>query len=133
MRVENRVFYKTKSKRSCHVQNCTCMKILAIHPKLDKQHYQAAFLTLNLILSKFVLHRKSENKMRFYCGRYTLTFAIKHRLFYPTISKRSCHVQHSTCNQNVAIHSMFNIQEFQAAFSPLYCTVSKCILHGKSA
>merc|ERR1711911_394906 len=49
------------------------------------------------------------------------------------ISQRSCHVQHSTCNQNVAIHSMFNIQEFQAAFSPLYCTVSKCILHGKSA
>ena len=27
---------------------------------------------------------------------------------------------------------MFNIQEFQAAFSPLYCTVSKFILHGKS-
>merc|ERR1712015_120290 len=28
---------------------------------------------------------------------------------------------------------MFHIQEFQAGFSPLYCTVSKCILHGKSA
>merc|ERR1711911_46894 len=28
---------------------------------------------------------------------------------------------------------MFNIQEFQAAFSPLYFTVSMCILHGKSA
>merc|ERR1711911_134232 len=28
---------------------------------------------------------------------------------------------------------MFKIQEFQAAFSPLYCTVSNCILHGKSA
>merc|ERR1711911_171442 len=28
---------------------------------------------------------------------------------------------------------MFNIQEFQAAFSPLYYTVSKFILHGKSA
>ena len=27
----------------------------------------------------------------------------------------------------------FNIQEFQVSFSPLYCTVSKCILHGKSA
>ena len=24
---------------------------------------------------------------------------------------------------------MINIQEFQAAISPLYCTVSKCILH----
>merc|ERR1711911_304515 len=28
---------------------------------------------------------------------------------------------------------MFNIQEFQVSFSPLYCTVSRCILHGKSA
>merc|ERR1711911_74441 len=27
---------------------------------------------------------------------------------------------------------MFNIQEFQDSFSPLYCTVSKFILHGKS-
>merc|ERR1711911_422038 len=26
---------------------------------------------------------------------------------------------------------MFNIQEFQAAFLPLYCTVSKCISMGK--
>ena len=28
---------------------------------------------------------------------------------------------------------MFNIQEFQAALSMLYSTVSKSILHGKSA
>jgi len=57
---------------------------------------------------------------------------VESRVFYPTKSQRSCHVKHSTCNQNVAIHSMFNIQEFQVSFSPLYCTVSKCILHGKS-
>ena len=31
-------------------------------------------------------------------------------VFYSTISQRSCNVQHSTWNQNVAIHSMFNIQ-----------------------
>ena len=48
------------------------------------------------------------------------------------ILQRSCHVLNSTCNQNVAIHSMFNIQEFQTAFSTLHCTVSKRILHGKS-
>ena len=58
---------------------------------------------------------------------------VESRVFYPTISQRSCHVKHSKCNQNVAIRSLFNIQEFQAAFSQLYCTVSKCILHGKSA
>merc|ERR1711911_413367 len=28
---------------------------------------------------------------------------------------------------------MFNIQELQVSFSPLYCTVSTCILDGKSA
>ena len=54
-------------------------------------------------------------------------------MFYPTLSQRSCHVQHSTCNQNIAINSTLNINEFQVSFSPLYYTVSKCILHGKSA
>ena len=58
---------------------------------------------------------------------------VESRVFYPTISQRSFHVQHSKCNRNVAIHSTFNIQEFQAAYSPLYCIVSKCILHWKSA
>ena len=70
------------------------------------------------------------------CIRCVLTLHRMHvesRVFYTTISQRSCHVQHSTCNQNVAIHSMFNTQEFQAGFSTLYCTVSKCVLHRKSA
>ena len=58
---------------------------------------------------------------------------VELRVFYPTISQRSCHVQHSTCSHNAAGHSFFNIQEFQAAFSLWYCNVSKCILHGKSA
>ena len=58
---------------------------------------------------------------------------VESRLFYPTISQRSCHVHYSTCKQNVAIYSMFNIQEFQSAFSMLNSIVSKCIWHGKSA
>ena len=57
---------------------------------------------------------------------------VEYRVFYPTISQRSCHVQHSTCSQNAAGHSIFNIKEFQTAFSTLHCTVSKRILHGKS-
>ena len=57
---------------------------------------------------------------------------VESRVFYPTILQRSCNVQHSTSNQNVAIHSKFSIQEFQAAFSPLYCTVRQRIIHGKS-
>ena len=69
------------------------------------------------------------------CIRCVLTLHRMHvvsRVFYATISQRSCHVQHSTCNKNVAIHSKFNTQEFQAGFSTLYCTVSKCVLHRKS-
>ena len=58
---------------------------------------------------------------------------VESRLLYTTISQRSYRVQHSTCNQNVAIHSMFNTQEFQAGFSTLYCTLSECVLHRKSA
>ena len=53
---------------------------------------------------------------------------VENQVFYPRISQRSLLLEHSTCSENVAMHSMFNIQEFQAAFSTLYCTVGKCIL-----
>merc|ERR1711946_113598 len=39
------------------------------------------------------------------------------KVLHPTISQRSCHIQHSTCTQYVAMYAIFNIQEFQAAFS----------------
>ena len=58
---------------------------------------------------------------------------VESRVFYPTISVRSCHVQHSTLSQNTAEQSVFNIQEFQTAFSTLYCTGRQHILHEKSA
>ena len=57
---------------------------------------------------------------------------VESRVFYPTISQRSCHVQHSTLGQNTAEQSVFNIQEFQTAFSTLHCTVRQRILNGKS-
>ena len=75
-------------------------------------------------------------KVHTVCIRCVLTLHRMHvvsRVFYTTISQRSCHVQHPSCNQNVPIHYMFNIQEFQTAFPTLHCIVSKCILHGKSA
>ena len=40
---------------------------------------------------------------------------------------------HCTCTKKVAMHSLFNIKEFNAGFSTLYYTLSKCILHGNSA
>ena len=46
--------------------------------------------------------------------------ADERRMFYPTISKRSCHIQHSTCTQKVAKHSKFNIKEFQADISMFF-------------
>ena len=70
------------------------------------------------------------------CIRCVLTLhwiRVESRVFYSTISQRSCHVQHSTCSQNSAGHSIFKIYEFQTTFSTLYCTVSKRILHWKSA
>ena len=58
---------------------------------------------------------------------------VERRVFYPKISQRSCYVQHCTCTGKVAMHSMFNINEFHCGFSTLYYTFTKCILHGNSA
>ena len=69
------------------------------------------------------------------CIRYVPTLhrmCVESRVFYPTISQRSCHVQQSTLSQNTAEQSVFNIQEFQTAFSTLHCTVRQRILHWKS-
>merc|ERR1711911_449197 len=96
------------------------------------QEFHTAFSPLYCTVSKCILH----GKVHTVCIRCVPTLhrmRVESRVFYPTISQRSCHVKQSTCNQNVSIHSMFNIQEFQAAFSPLYCTVRQSILHGKSA
>ena len=56
---------------------------------------------------------------------------VESGVFYLTISQRSCHVQHSTCSQNTAGQSVFNIQEFLTAFTTLHCTVRQRILHRK--
>ena len=60
--------------------------------------------------------------------------SVDRRLFYPKISQRSCYVQHYTCTQKVAMHSMFNKKEFQAGFSTffvcckqVYFTLEKCV------
>ena len=58
---------------------------------------------------------------------------VQSRVFYPTISQRSCYVQQFTFSQNTAGQSVFNIQEFQTAFSTPHCTVRQRILHGKNS
>ena len=78
-------------------------------------------------------------KILFYMGKVRTVWVciaeirVQRRVFYPKISHRSCYVQHCTCTQKVAMHSMFNIKEFNAGFSTLYYTNSKCNLHGYSS
>merc|ERR1711911_485886 len=95
------------------------------------QEFQAAFSPLYCTVSK-CFYMEKVHTVCIRCVPTLHRMRVASRVFYPMISQRSCHVQHSTCNQNVAKHSMFNIQEFQAAFSPLYCTLRQNILHGKS-
>ena len=41
---------------------------------------------------------------------------VESRLFYLTISLRSCHVQHTTCNHNAAGHSILIYKSFKMLF-----------------
>ena len=68
------------------------------------------------------------------CAIALQRMGVERRLFHPKISQRSCNVQHCTCTQKVAMHSMFNIKEFQACFSTffvcckeIYFTWEKCV------
>ena len=136
MRVESLVFYRTISKRSCHVQHSKCNQNVAIHSMF--MLLCSIYKNFKLLFHHYFVLKASifyMGKVGTVCIRCVLTLhriCVESRVFYPTISQRSCHVQHSTCNQNVAIHSKFSYQEFQGAFSPLYCTVRQRIIHGKS-
>ena len=117
MRVDSRVFYPSISQRSCHVQYSTCNQNVAIHSMFNIQEFQAGCSPRYCSVSKSILHGKGGTV----CIRCVLALhkmCVEARLFYPTISQRSCHVRHHTCSHNAAGHSMFNIQEIQAAFSP---------------
>jgi len=71
--------------------------------------------------------------VRVWCVLTLHWMCVEKRVFYPKIWQRSCHVQHSTINQNPARHSIFNIKDFETEFSTVYWTVRNRILHGKSA
>ena len=125
------VFYPTISQWSCHVQHYTCSQNVAVHPMFNIQEFQAAYSMIFFTVRKCILH----GKVHIVFLQFALTLhwmRDKTKVFYPTIYQRSCHVPHSTFSQKNKIN-IFNIQEFQAAFSTLYCTVGKCILHRKSA
>merc|ERR1711911_277798 len=67
------------------------------------------------------------------CALTLHSMRVETRLFYPTISLRSCDVQNCTYIPYFAIFYMFHEEEFQAALSTLFSTVSQSILHEKSA
>ena len=87
----------------------------------------------NIVLLASVFYMEKVHTVCIRCVLALHKMCVEARLFYPTISQQSCHVQHTTCSHNEAGHSMFNIQESQNAFTTQHCTVSKCILLGKSA
>ena len=121
MCIDSLVFYPTISQRTYHVQHTTCSHNSAGFSIFNIHEFQAAFSTLHCTVSKCILQGKGGTV----CIPCVLTFnkmRVDSRVFYPTISQRSCHVPYSTCNRNVAIHSMFIIQEFQNAYSTLHCT-----------
>merc|ERR1711911_500286 len=96
------------------------------------QEFQAAFSPLYCTVSKFIFI----GKVQTVCIRCVPTLhrmCVESRVFYPTISQRSFHVQQFTFSKNTAGQSVFNIQEFQTAFSTLHCTGRQHILHEKSA
>ena len=92
-----------------------------MHSMFNIKEFQACFNVFCMLL-----------KILFYMGKVRTVWVciveirVERWVFYPKISHRSCYIQHCTCTQKVAIHSMFNIIEFQACFQ-------RIILHGKSA
>ena len=130
MRVERRVFYSKISKRSCYVQHCTCTQNVAMHSRFNIKEFQAYLSTFFVWWRKFYFTWEKCLECMFKLNR----MRVERRLFYPKISKRSCYVQHCTCTQNVAMHSRFNIKEFQAYLSTFfvwcrkfYFTWEKCV------
>ena len=103
------VFWKI-SQRSYYVQHCPFTQKVAMHCMFNTKQFQAYFSTYFFTWEKCV----------------QCAFAVQ-RMFYPKISKRSCYVQHFTCTQKVAMHSMFKTKELQACFSTFYFTWEKCV------
>ena len=50
-------------------------------------------------------------------------------MFYPIKLQRSCHVQHCTCYQNLAMFSIFYIEDLKVALKTRYSTVSHYNIH----
>ena len=122
MRFDRRLFYPKISQRSCNVQHFTCPQKVAMHSLFNIIEFQACFSTYYFTWKKCVQCAFASQRMR-----------VERRGFYRMISQRFCYLKHLTCTQKVAIYCMFNIKQFQAYFPTLYYTLSKCILHGKSA
>ena len=134
--IESRLFYPTISQRSCQsmfniqeISSCYFTMILycqQVNFTWEKCVRCALRLQSNIFGSGRPLRIRLHRKVRTVCA-YTARFHVETRVFYQTISLRSCHIQHWSCIQNVVMHSMLNIKEFQAAISTLFFIGSKYI------
>ena len=94
--------------------------------------FQTAFSTPHCTVRQRILHGKIGNSVHTVCSYIAQNLHWITGVLANDIAAILPYKAH-TCNQNVAIHSTFNILEFQTAFSTLHCTVRQRILYGKSA
>ena len=102
MCIESRVFYTTISQRSCHVQHSTCSQCAVGHSFFNIQEFQTAFSTPRCTSKP--LHLTLGNCIQ--CAFTLYRMRVDTQVFYPTISQRSCHVQHFTWSQNITKYSI---------------------------
>ena len=97
MLVETQISYPTISQWSCHIQHRTSTQYVAAMYK--------CILHREIVCSGLLHSRECTLKIYFIwgnCMKCALTFQrirVETKVFYTTIFKRSCHVQHSTCTQ----------------------------------
>ena len=108
----SRLFYPTISQRSCHVQHGTyiqCISILLYVP----------YTIISSFYINAILYCKKEYFTWEKCVEFALTLhwiGVETRLFYPTISQRSCHIQHCTYIQYIAIQQYFQYTGISSSF-----------------
>ena len=121
-----------------HCQTCVLSEDIAafllctalyLNPKrihaLYVQYKRVSNIVFNAIINFQQVYFNLETCVK--CGFALQRMRVERRLFYPKLSQRSCNLQHFTCTQRVAMHSIFNKKEFQAFFSTNYFTWEKCV------
>ena len=101
-------------KHKCFIQRCPRPNERTLNTmSLYIQYARVSSCFFYAILQCKPLHLTLGNCIQRHLHSYIHRMCFERQVFYPTISQRSCHVQHCTCTQNVTIYSLLNIQEFE--------------------